>query len=67
MGKVDLAEVVGWLTEMPPVYEAVKNAIDAVEAVPKDQRKPSTYVGAATTILNAIAPLADKVEADIKD
>jgi len=67
MGKVDFTEIVEWLTEMPPVYEGVRAAIEAVEAVPKDQRKPSTYITAANTILSAIAPLADKVESDIKD
>ena len=47
--------------------EQVKTTIDAVELVPKDQRKPSTYITAATAILAALGPLADKVEADLKD
>lgn len=67
MGNVDIAEALDWLKDAYPIYEQVKVTIDAVEAVPKDQRKPSTYITAATAILNTLAPLADKVEADIKD
>lgn len=67
MGKVDIAEALDWLKDAYPIYEQVKTTIDGVEAVPKEQRKPSTYIGAANAILAALAPLADKVEADIKD
>lgn len=67
MGKVDIAEALGWLQSAMPVYEQVKVAIEAVEAVPKEQRKPSTYIVAGNAILAALAPLADKIEEDIKD
>lgn len=67
MGKVDIAEALGWLQDASAVYEQVKTTIDAIEVVPKEQRKPSTYINAATAILASLAPLADKVEADIKD
>lgn len=67
VGKIDIAEALDWLKDAYPVYEKVKTAIDAVEAVPKEQRKPSTYIAAANSILASLAPLADKVEEDIKD
>jgi len=67
MGKIDIAEALDWLKDAYPLYEQVKTTIDAVELVPKDQRKPSTYITAATAILAALGPLADKVEADLKD
>lgn len=67
VGKIDIAEALDWLKDAYPVYEQVKVAIDAVEGVPKEQRKPSTYIAAANSILSSLAPLADKVEEDIKD
>jgi len=67
VGKIDISEALDWLKDAYPVYEKVKTAIDAVEAVPKEQRKPSTYISAANSILASLAPLADKVEEDIKD
>ena len=67
MGKVDIVEALGWLQAAQPVYEQVRVAIDAVEAIPKEQRRPSTYINAGTSILAALAPLADKIEEDVKD
>lgn len=67
MGKVDIIEVVDWLRLTQPAYDAAKAAIETLEAVPKEQRKPSHFIGCATSILAAISPLADKVEEDIKD
>ena len=67
MGKVDFVEALGWLQLAQPAYEAAKTAVDTLEAVPKDQRKPSHFIACATAILAAIGPLADKVEEDIKD
>ena len=67
MGKVDLAEVLGWGALAQPVIDKVRDSIDAVGAIPKEQRKPSHYLNASTAILNALAPLADKVEEDLKD
>ena len=67
MGKVDIVEALDWIKLAQPVYEQVKTAIDAVEAVPKEARKPSTYIVAGNSILAALAPLADKIEEDIRD
>lgn len=67
MGKVDIGEALDWIRLAQPVYEKVKVAIDAVEAVPKEQRKPSTYIAAGNVILASLAPLADKVEEDLND
>jgi len=36
MGKVDIGEALDWIRLAQPVYEKVKVAIDAVEAVPKE-------------------------------
>lgn len=67
MGKVDIIEALDWLKLAQPAYEAARNAIDVLESVPKDQRRPSHYITCANSILTAIGPLADKVEEDIKD
>lgn len=62
-----IEEAIGLLPDAMPVVKEVKEAIDAVEAVPKDQRKPSTYISAANRILGALGPFADRLEAEIKD
>lgn len=67
MGNVDLTEVIGWFSLAAPTYEKIKESIDALETVPKEQRRPSHYIACGNTILAALAPLADKVEEDIKD
>ena len=60
-------EVVGWLGLALPSYDKVRAAIEELEAIPKEQRKPSHFIGCANKILGAVAPLADKVDEDVKD
>ena len=67
MGKVDIIEALDWLKLAQPAYESAKTAVETLEAVPKEQRKPSHFIACATSILASIGPLADKVEEDIKD
>lgn len=67
MGKVDIVEAIDWLRLAQPAYESAKTAVETLEAVPKEQRKPSHFIACATAILAAIGPLADKVEEDVKD
>lgn len=62
-----IEEAIGLLPDAMPVVAEVKAAIDAVEAVPKDQRKPSTYINASNRILAALGPFADRLEAEVKD
>ena len=64
---LSIEEVFGLLPEAIPVVTEVKAAIEAVEAIPKDQRKPSTWIGASNRILAALAPFADRLESEIKD
>lgn len=62
-----IEEAIGLLPDAMPLVAEIKAAIDTVAEIPKDQRKPSTYIGASNRILAALGPFADRLEAEIKD